>query len=181
MQNNLISRLQSTVRDIPDFPKPGIMFKDIGPLFRDPKLLNECLEAMALHAKSVGAEAIVGAESRGFLFGVPVALKCELPFLLARKKGKLPGEVVGETYALEYGTDTIEMQRDGIVAGRRYMIIDDVIATGGTAAAIARLIQKHGGQVSAYSFLIELGFLNGRKTLFENSPEGAIQSLWTIG
>lgn len=180
MNSDLVSRLKTTIRDVANFPKPGITFKDIGPLFRDPKLLSTCIDAMAIHAKSVGAEFIVGAESRGFLFGVPLSLQCQLPFALARKKGKLPGEVIGESYALEYGTDLIEMQRESILPGRRYLIVDDVIATGGTASAIARLLQKNGAQVCGYSFLIELAFLNGRKCLFENSPESVIQSLWTI-
>lgn len=161
------------VRDVPDFPKPGILFKDITPVLEDPKALREVVAKMAENAKAVGADVIVGIESRGFLFGVPVALELDLPFALARKLGKLPAEKIREEYALEYGTNTIEMHTDAIRPGQKAYLVDDLLATGGTAAAASRLVKRLGGEVVGYGFLIELGFLDGRAVL-SDAPVSAL-------
>ena len=164
---------RALVRDVPDFPKPGILFKDITPVLEDPKALREVVQRMAEEARRVGAEVIVGIESRGFLFGVPVALELDLPFALARKLGKLPAEKIREEYDLEYGTNTIEMHADAIRPGQKAYLVDDLLATGGTAAAAARLVKRLGGEVVGYGFLIELGFLDGRKAL-DDAPVDAL-------
>jgi adenine phosphoribosyltransferase len=155
----------SLIRDVPDFPKPGILFKDITPVLMHPAAFAEVVDEMAELAAAQNPEVIVGIESRGFLFGVPVAMKLGLPFSLARKAGKLPAERIREEYALEYGTNTVEMHTDAIAAGHRVYVIDDLLATGGTAAATAKLIQRLGGEVAGFGFLIELGFLDGRAAL----------------
>ena len=156
---------RALVRDVPDFPKPGILFKDITPVLESPKALREVVQRMAEDARAKGADVIVGIESRGFLFGVPVALELDLPFALARKLGKLPAEKIREEYDLEYGTNTIEMHADAIRPGQRAYLVDDLLATGGTAAAASRLVKRLGGEVVGYGFLIELGFLDGREAL----------------
>ena len=164
---------RALVRDVPDFPKPGILFKDITPVLEDPKALREVVQLMAGKAREAGADVIVGIESRGFLFGVPVALELDLPFALARKLGKLPAEKIREEYDLEYGTNTIEMHADAIRPGQKAYLVDDLLATGGTAAAAARLVRRLGGEVVGYGFLIELAFLEGRKIL----DDAAVDSL----
>jgi len=153
------------IRDIPDFPKPGILFKDITPVLGDAKALQEVIDLLAEDAKEKKADVIVGVESRGFVFGVPVALKLGLPFAMSRKPGKLPYERLTEEYALEYGTNTIEMHIDAIEPGQAAYIVDDLLATGGTAAAAARLIERLKGTVCGLGFMIELEFLNGRSNL----------------
>lgn len=153
------------IRDVPDFPKPGILFKDITPVLESPKAFREVCELLAEDAKSKGADVIVGIESRGFLFGVPVALALELPFVLARKMGKLPYERISEEYALEYGTNTVEMHVDSVKPGMKAYIVDDLLATGGTAAAAARLVRRLEGEVAGFGCLIELTFLEGRSQL----------------
>ncbi len=155
------------IRDVPDFPKPGILFKDITPVMSDAVAFQEVCDLMAEDAKAKGAEVIVGIESRGFLFGVPIALKLGLPFVMARKLGKLPYERISEEYALEYGTNTVEMHVDAVKKDEKAYIVDDLLATGGTAAASARLIERLGGKVVGFGFMIELSFLNGRKALLE--------------
>jgi adenine phosphoribosyltransferase len=141
----------SLIRDVPDFPKPGIMFKDITPV----------LQSAGAH----GADVVVGIESRGFIFGIPIAMALGLPFSMARKLGKLPYDRISEEYALEYGTNTIEMHTDAITPGQRAYVVDDLLATGGTAAAAARLIERLNGSVAGFGFLVELGFLEGRRNL----------------
>ncbi len=155
----------SLIRDIPDFPKPGILFKDITPVLENGAAFREVIDVLMAHAKSNGAEAIIGIESRGFIFGAPIAYSLGLPFVVARKLGKLPSQRISEEYALEYGTNTVEMHTDSITAGQKAYIVDDLLATGGTAAAAARLIERLGGEVCGFGCLIELGFLNGRKAL----------------
>jgi len=155
----------SLIRDVPDFPLPGIMFKDVTPVLGDPAAFAEVCTLLAADAKSKGAEVIVGIESRGFIFGVPVALELEIPFVMARKLGKLPYDKISEEYALEYGTNTVEMHVDALQSGQKAYIVDDLLATGGTAAAAVRLIERLDGIVCGFGCLIELTFLQGRENL----------------
>lgn len=156
---------ESYIRDVPDFPKPGILFKDIAPVLQHPAALSEVCELLAADARSLSAEVVVGIESRGFVFGVPVALQLGLPFAMARKLGKLPYDRITEEYALEYGTNTVEMHTDSIEPGQRAYVIDDLLATGGTAAAAARLVERLNGSICGFGFMVELSFLNGRENL----------------
>jgi len=156
---------RNLVRDVPDFPKPGILFKDITPVLDDPSAFKEVCDRLSADAKAQGAEAIVGIESRGFIFGVPVALQLGVPFVMARKLGKLPYDRITEEYALEYGTNTVEMHVDALKPGQRAYIVDDLLATGGTAAAAVRLVERLGGVVCGFGFMIELTFLSGRENL----------------
>ncbi|HEV7723082.1 MAG TPA: adenine phosphoribosyltransferase [Iamia sp.] len=155
------------IRDIPDFPAPGVLFRDITPLLGDADALARAVEALATAVRrDIGpVDRVLGMEARGFLLGPPVALALGVGFAPVRKPGKLPWEVESETYALEYGTDTLEAHRDAVVAGERVLVVDDVIATGGTAAATARLVDRLGAQVAGFAFLIELSFLDGRAAL----------------
>jgi len=153
------------IRDIPDFPKPGIVFKDITPVLSDPAAMRQVIALMSNHARDLSPDVVVGIESRGFLFGMPVAMDLDLPFVPVRKLGKLPYETVAEEYSLEYGTNTVEMHSDSLRPGQRVLVVDDLLATGGTAAAAARLIGKLGGVIGGFSFLVELGFLPGRELL----------------
>lgn len=170
-------RLKTRIADVSDFPKPGIDFKDIMPLFRDGPMFRETVLHMANMVRKTDAQHIVAIESRGFLIGAPLAFELGLPFIPARKKGKLPGPVTGETYALEYGNDTVEIQTDALKKGESYLIVDDVIATGGTANAVSALLQKQGCNICGFFFLIELEFLKGKGTLLKNSPEVPFLSL----
>ncbi|MBI1334043.1 MAG: adenine phosphoribosyltransferase [Armatimonadetes bacterium] len=156
---------RALVRDVPDFPKPGILFKDITPILEDPAAFQEVIDLLSKDAIAKGAEVIVGIESRGFVFGTPIALQCKLPFAMARKLGKLPYDRITEEYALEYGTNTVEMHVDAIKPGQKAYIVDDLLATGGTAGAASRLVERLKGEVIGFGCLIELGFLDGRKAL----------------
>lgn len=162
MKQLLAERL---LRDVPDFPHAGILFKDITPVLLDPAAFAEVVDVLAQDARDKDAEAIVGIESRGFLFGAPIALLLGLPFVPARKLGKLPYERISEEYALEYGSNTVEMHVDAIRNGQRVYVVDDLLATGGTAAASQRLVRRLGGEVVGFGFLVELEFLEGRKLL----------------
>lgn len=156
---------ETLIRDVPDFPKPGIMFKDIAPILSHPAAMAQVIERLVESAQKQSAEVIVGIESRGFIFGVPVAMALGLPFAMTRKLGKLPYDRISEEYALEYGTNTVEMHVDAVSPGQRAYIIDDLLATGGTAAAAARLIERLNGTVCGMGFVIEIGFLGGRKNV----------------
>ncbi len=155
----------SLIRDIPDFPKSGILFKDITPVLGDPAAFQEVIDRFAEIAQSFAPDVIIGVESRGFLFGVPVALALGVGFVPVRKAGKLPSPAEREEYELEYGTAILEMHRDALRLGQRVLIVDDLLATGGTAAATARLVEKLGGKVAGLCFLVELEFLAGRAAL----------------
>lgn len=155
----------SLIRDVPDFPKAGVVFKDITPVLQDARAFAEAVDLLCEDARHRRAEVVVGIESRGFIFGVPVALALGLPFSMARKLGKLPYDRISEEYALEYGTNTVEMHVDAVRPGQHAYVVDDLLATGGTAAACARLIERLEGQVCGFGFLVELGFLEGRKNL----------------
>lgn len=163
--NARTERLKALIRDIPDFPKPGIVFKDITPLLESPQAFNEVAPALWEPWEGESIDKVVGVEARGFIFAAPVALHCGAGFVPIRKPGKLPAEVEAEEYELEYGTDLIEIHRDAIAGGERVLIVDDVLATGGTAAAAVRLVQRLGGEVAGIAFLIELSFLAGRSRL----------------
>ena len=156
---------ESLIRDIPDFPKPGILFKDITPILADPPAMREVLDRLRAFAEEVKPDIIVGIESRGFIFGMPLAVDLGLPFAPVRKLGKLPYRRISEEYALEYGTNTVEMHDDAILPGQRVLVVDDLLATGGTAAAAGRLVERLGGAVCGFGFVVELGFLEGRKVL----------------
>ncbi len=160
-----IEQLKASIRDVPGFPKEGIIFKDITPLLQHSELLNETLDLLAALHKSEKIDHIAAIESRGFIFGAALAAKMGVSFVPIRKKGKLPYHTIEESYSLEYGTATIEVHEDAFKPGDKVVILDDVIATGGTAAASARLVEKLGAQVVSIDFLIELGFLNGREVL----------------
>ncbi|MCC7344493.1 MAG: adenine phosphoribosyltransferase [Deltaproteobacteria bacterium] len=157
--------LKKIVRDIPDFPKPGIIFKDITPLLQNPEAYKHIVDRFVARYREKPVDVIVGIESRGFLFGSVLAYVLGKSFAIMRKKGKLPYTTVSYTYKLEYGEDTIELHEDAIPKGSRVLIVDDLLATGGTAAAAAHLVEKMGGKVAELAFVIELAFLNGRKAL----------------
>jgi len=154
--------LEGLVRDVPDFPKPGIVFKDVTPLWADADAFRFSIDAIADHFAGVEVDRVVGIEARGFILAAPVAYRFGAGFVPVRKPGKLPAEIASEDYELEYGTDRLEIHRDGVLAGQRVLVIDDVLATGGTAAATIRLVETLGGLVVGLGFLIELGFLGGR-------------------
>lgn len=157
--------LKYLIREIRDFPKPGIGFKDITPLLEDPKAFNLVVPALWAPWEGAKIDKVVGIEARGFIFAAPVALHCGAGFVPIRKPGKLPAQVEAEEYELEYGTDLIEIHRDAIDSGDRVLIVDDVLATGGTAAATVRLVERLGGEIAGLAFLIELSFLSGRSRL----------------
>ena len=161
------------IRDVPDFPKPGIVFKDITPVLNDPKAFDMIIDELCERNKDKDIQGIVGVESRGFIIGAPLALRMDLPFILIRKEGKLPYHKVKTSYSLEYGEAAIEMHKDALEEGQRVMVVDDLLATGGTAVAAIELIEKIGGEVVNCSFVIELGFLDGRSKL----PDGKTESL----
>ena len=162
---DLETRLKSAIRDVPDFPKPGILFKDITPVLADPKLFRATVDHFAELYAGSHIDVVVGMESRGFLFGAPLAMALSAAFVPARKPGKLPYESIEVTYSLEYGTATLVMHSDAVRRGQKVLIVDDLLATGGTAAATCKLVERLGGQVVACCFVIELGFLDGRKAL----------------
>ncbi|HTU77615.1 MAG TPA: adenine phosphoribosyltransferase [Solirubrobacteraceae bacterium] len=157
--------LRSLIRDIPDFPRPGIVFKDITPLLADARALAYAVGALAGHARSLRVDCVVAAEARGFLLGPALALELGAGFALARKPGKLPYETVSAEYELEYGEGVLELHTDAIAAGKRVLVHDDLLATGGTAATLCELVEQLGGQVVGCGFLIELTFLDGRERL----------------
>jgi adenine phosphoribosyltransferase len=159
--------LQALVREVPDFPTPGIAFKDVMPLLADPQALREIVARMAEWGRERSPQIVVGGEARGFLLGAALAYELGGGFVPARRPGKLPPETIGAEYALEYGTNALELQRHAIEGGTRVLVHDDVLATGGTAAAMAGLIEQLGGEVVGFAFLIELSFLNGRDRLGE--------------
>ena len=157
--------VRQAIRDVPDFPKPGIIFKDITPVLLDPELFGLAARAMADPFGAADITRVVAIESRGFMFGAPIALQLGAGLVPVRKPGKLPAARERVNYNLEYGTDALEMHADAIGPGDRVLIVDDVLATGGTAEAAARLVRARGAELTGFSFLIELGFLEGRNRL----------------
>ena len=164
--------LHRAIRDVPDFPRKGILFKDITPLLSDPALFQEAVRQLAERAPR--PDAVVAIESRGFLFGVPLALHWGVPFVPARKFGKLPGRTVREVYSLEYGEDTLELHADALNAGDKVVLVDDLLATGGTAAATVNLVRQLGAEVIAALFMIELRGLGGRAKLAPTHVEALL-------
>ena len=157
--------IKSSIKSIPDYPKAGIIFRDITSLLEVPEAFKASIDAIVAEFKDKGITKIVGTESRGFIFGAPVALALDLPFVLVRKPKKLPREVISQSYQLEYGEDTLEIHTDSVNANDNVLVIDDLLATGGTVEATVKLIEQLGGVVVGCAFLIELEELNGRKTL----------------
>ncbi len=160
-----VEQLKALVRDVPDFPQAGIVFKDITPLLADEIAFSSVIDLIVVHFGRGNVDKVVGIEARGFILASPVAYHFGAGFVPVRKKDKLPWETESEEYELEYGTATLEIHRDGVDAGERVLIVDDVLATGGTARATARLVERIGGKVVGIAFLIELGFLKGRQQL----------------
>ena len=157
--------LATTIRSVPDFPIEGILFYDITTLLKNPAALKESIERLTTRYQNAGVDLVVGIESRGFIFGIPLAYNLGTGFVPVRKPGKLPAATLAESYALEYGTNTLEIHVDAIEKGQRVLIVDDLLATGGTAKATCNLIEKLGGQVMGLAFAIELTFLKGRENL----------------
>lgn len=158
-------KLEDHIRDIPDFPKKGIIFKDITPLLGDANAFRLAITKLANALDDCESKKILGIESRGFIFGAALALELGFAFVPVRKKGKLPYETISHEYELEYGSDTIEMHTDAVAQGEKVILVDDLLATGGTLAASAALVEQAGGEVESIAVLVELGFLNGRQLL----------------
>ncbi len=157
--------LRALIREVPDFPKPGISFKDITTLLKDERAFRYVIDTFDTHFRPAKPDVIVGAESRGFIFGAPLAYKLGVGFVLVRKPGKLPAVKESITYDLEYGQDTLEIHRDAIQPGQRVLIVDDLLATGGTISATAELVKRLGGVIAGFAFIIELDALKGRERL----------------
>ena len=175
--DDLAVRCARLIRDVPDYPAPGVMFKDITPLLADGPTFGAVVERLALVARVAGGiDLVAGMEARGFIIGAPVATRLGIGFLPVRKLGKLPGPTMAQSYDLEYGTATVEVHPATIPAGARVLVIDDVLATGGTAGATVELIERAGGVVVGLAFLLELAFLHGRTHL----PERSVTSLLTV-
>jgi adenine phosphoribosyltransferase len=157
--------LGSLIRDVPDFPKKGILFKDITTLLKDPRAFRRSIDELTERVRGLSPEVVIGMESRGFIFAAPIAYLLDAGFVPVRKLGKLPGEVISTEYDLEYGTNTLELHRDAVVPGQRVLIVDDLLATGGTVSATIELVERLGGVVQAVAFLVELTELHGRDRL----------------
>lgn len=172
--------LLSRIRDVPDHPEPGVMFKDITPLLADPAAFTALTDALAGIAAATGATKIVGLEARGFILGAPVAVRAGLGFVPVRKAGKLPGATLAQAYDLEYGCAEIEVHAEDICAGDRILVVDDVLATGGTAEASLQLVRRAGAEVSGLAVLMELGFLGGRARVEPALLGAPLEALLTV-
>lgn len=166
-----MNSIRDAIRNVPDFPKPGILFKDITPLLLDPSLGKKIIAEFITQLKETKVDAIIGIESRGFLFGYMLAVEMNVPFIPIRKSGKLPWKTIGCDYALEYGTARIEMHEDALMPGMNVLIHDDLLATGGTAAAAATLVEMSGAKVAGFAFVVGLNFLEGDKKLLPFSEK----------
>lgn len=173
-EDYVVKELKDYVRSIPDFPSPGVMFRDVTTILSDPDGFQLAIDEVKKMLEGVDFDVIVGAESRGFIFGAPLALDFHKPFVLVRKKGKLPCETVSQDYDLEYGSDTLEMHKDAIKKGQKAVIVDDLIATGGTLEASAKLVEKLGGETVKIVCIIELAGLKGREKLAGYDVEAVI-------
>jgi adenine phosphoribosyltransferase len=174
-RDELARDVRAAIRDVPDFPRPGIVFKDITPVLSDAALFARVTDSLAEAAAAMRVTHVVAIESRGFIFGAPVAQRLGVSLVPVRKPGKLPHRRVREEYALEYGTDALEMHEDAVGIGDRVLVVDDVLATGGTAAATRRLVERVGGVVVAFSFVIDLTFLHGRQLLVGSSVDAIVE------
>ncbi|MEU5027428.1 adenine phosphoribosyltransferase [Streptomyces milbemycinicus] len=172
--------LLSRILDVPDYPKPGVMFKDITPLLADATAFGALTHALAELCTRHGATKVVGLEARGFILAAPAAVRAGIGFVPVRKAGKLPGATLGQAYELEYGTAEIEIHTDALVPGDRVLVIDDVLATGGTAEASLRLIRRAGAEVAGVAVLLELGFLEGRSRLLPVLDSAPLEALITV-
>jgi adenine phosphoribosyltransferase len=166
---HLEDKLKNIIRDVPDFPKPGILFKDISTIMLEPQLSKEVIDHLANIYEGENIDAIAGIESRGFLFGYPLAIALKVPFILIRKKGKLPYKKISYSYDLEYGSAQIEMHEDAVTSNQNILIHDDLLATGGSAAAAAELVTSCGGSIAGFNFLVNLSFLKGDEKLYSYS------------
>jgi adenine phosphoribosyltransferase len=171
----MLAAIRSRIRDVPDFPQKGIVFKDITPVLADRTLFRQVIDALVARWKDERIDKVVGIESRGFIFAAPLAYALGAGFTIVRKPGKLPWETIREVYALEYGQNTLELHVDAVGPGERVLVVDDVLATGGTAEAAGRLVARQGAELVAYSFLAELSFLHGARRL----GEGKVHALLT--
>jgi adenine phosphoribosyltransferase len=174
--DDLVAEVKDTIRDVADFPRPGVVFKDITPLLADASVFAACVDAIALQFADRGVDKVIGIEARGFIVAAPVAHRLKAGFVPVRKAGKLPWEVVTEEYVLEYGTDRLEVHVDAVAPGERVLIVDDVLATGGTAEATARLVSRLGATTVGFACVIELGFLGGRSRL-TNGKAGGLETV----
>src|SRR5512138_292614 len=165
MNGSPMDQVRARIRDVPDFPQKGIVFKDITPVLADPRLFHDTIDAFAARWRGERVDKVVGIESRGFLFAAPLAYALGAGVTVVRKPGKLPWKVIREVYALEYGENALELHVDAVQPGERVLVVDDVLATGGTAEATGKLVLRQGGAVVGFSFLVELGFLSGAKRL----------------
>ena len=167
--------LARTIRSVPDFPVEGILFYDITTMLKNPEAFKESVDQLVTHYQGTKIDVVVGVESRGFIFGVPLACELDTGFVPIRKPGKLPADSISESYELEYGTNTLEVHTDAIKKGQKVLIVDDLLATGGTAKATCKLIERLGGEVVGIAFIIELTFLNGREQLQEYNIYSMLQ------
>lgn len=170
MAPDILDSIRNTIRDVPDFPNPGILFKDITPVLANPTLLSQTIDGMIEATGITQVDKVVGIDARGFIFGALIAERLGAGFIPVRKKGKLPWQTRGVDYALEYGTNSVEMHLDAIAPGETVLLADDLLATGGTAAAALHLIKQAGGKVLGSTFFIELAFLGGRKIVSDSGP-----------
>ncbi len=170
----MLDELRARIRDVPDFPKKGVVFKDITPVLADARLFRGVIDALAEHQRAQGITKVVGIESRGFIFAAPLAIALGAGLVIVRKPGKLPWRTVREVYALEYGQDTLEMHLDAVTPGERVLVVDDVLATGGTAAAVGSLVTRQGAELAGYAFLLELGFLHGARRLGQTKVQALL-------
>jgi adenine phosphoribosyltransferase len=171
----LVADLKKTIREVPDFPKPGINFYDVSTLFRDAEAYRSAVERMVARFQGQPIDALAGIEARGFVLAAAMAYELGLGLVLVRKAGKLPAETESESYQLEYGEARIEVHRDAVQSGQRIVVVDDLLATGGTAAATGRLVERLEGRLEGYAFLVELGFLKGRSKLGDSAVFSLLQ------
>ncbi|WP_405020446.1 adenine phosphoribosyltransferase [Kitasatospora sp. NBC_00070] len=176
----LAALLNSRIRDVPDYPKPGVLFKDIAPLLADAEAFAALTRALADRARALGATKVVGLEARGFVLAAPAAYAAGLGFVPIRKQGKLPGAVHEQSYDLEYGSATLEVQCDAFVPGERVLVVDDVLATGGTIGASLDLVRRAGAELAGVVVLMELGFLDGRERLTPHLGDAPLETLVTV-
>ena len=166
--------LRRTIRDVPDFPKKGIVFKDITPVLGDAATYRRVVDELVARWRPLGIDQVVGIESRGFVFAAPLAYALGAGLSIARKPGKLPWETIRETYALEYGEDGLELHIDAVGPGERVLVVDDLLATGGTASAVGRLVTRQGAALAGYAFVVELAFLHGARRLGEHTVDALV-------